>query len=122
MKKPHLAFPALVALAVALVIVAGGPMAGPAGRGAVATGALLGGLFQAAAFLLLVTLFPGKGAVVFGVGMLGRFAVVALAALVLVPVAGLAPAPTLLAMVSVLFGTSMLEPVFLAADKRNNVR
>ena len=67
-------------------------------------------------------LLPGRGAVVFGVGMLGRFLLVAVSALVLVPVAGLAPAPTLLALVSVLFGPSLLEPVFLAADTRNNAR
>lgn len=118
MRKPHLVFAALVAAVTALVIVAGGPMAGPAGREAVTTGALLGGIFQAAAFLALATLFPDRGAVVFGVGMLGRFLVVALAALVLVPVAGLTPAPTLFALVSVLFGTSLIEPVFLSAGTR----
>lgn len=123
MTKSITAFAVLVAAVTLLVIAGGMPMAGESGHGAVQTGALLGGVFQLFTFVLLIMLLPGKMLLASGLGMLGRFAVVALAALLVVPVAGLPAAPMLLALVSVLFGTAVLEPVFFAlAAKRPETR
>ena len=123
MTKPIAAFAVLVATVTLLVIAGGMPMAGEAGHGAVTAGALLGGVFQLCTFVLLAMLLPGKPMLASGLGMVGRFVMVALAALVVVPVAGLPAAPMLLALVSVLVGTAVLEPVFFAlAAKRPETR
>jgi hypothetical protein len=53
--------------------------------------------------------------IAFGVGMLARFLLVAVAALVAVPALGLPMAPALLSMVTVLFATTLIEPVLFAA-------
>lgn len=123
MTKPVAGFAVLV-VAVTLLVIAGGmPMAGEAGHGAVTAGALLGGVFQLFTFVLLVMLLPGKLMLASGLGMLGRFVMVALAALLVVPVAGVPAAPMLLALVSVLVCTAVLEPVFFAlAAKRPETR
>jgi hypothetical protein len=47
--------------------------------------------------------------------MLARFLLVGLAALVAVPALGLPPAPVLLSLVTVLFATTLIEPVLFAA-------
>lgn len=106
-------FPALVVAVSALVALAGSGMVRPEWRTAVAVGAAIGCVFQLLGFWAMLALFPGRQLLAFGLGMLGRFALVALAALVLLPLVGLPAAPTLLALVTVLFATTLLEPLFL---------
>ncbi len=50
-----------------------------------------------------------------GVGMLARFLLVAVAALVAIPALGVPMGPALLSMVTVLFATTLIEPVLFAA-------
>jgi hypothetical protein len=120
-KRSPYAFPLLVLAVAALVAAGGAVVMGGAARGAIAAGALMGGLFQAAVFAFLVRIFPGRGLAVFGAGMFGHVVFLVLSMFVLVPLTGLAPAPTLLALVTVLFATTTLEPIFLSADNRKNV-
>lgn len=122
MTRRGLVFAALVVVLSAAVALAGVRLAGPEQAAAVAWGAGVGCAFQLLSFWTMVTLFPGRQMLAFGLGMLGRFALVAGVALVVLPLSGLAAAPTLFALVTVLFATTVLEPVFLAADTRNNVR
>ncbi|HET6231308.1 MAG TPA: hypothetical protein VFE05_14645 [Longimicrobiaceae bacterium] len=109
-----------VAVAV-VVVLAGRVMAAPSGFGGVMAGAALGCVFQVVAFAVLTALFPGKGLLVYGVGMMGRLALVVLTALLVLPAAGLPAAPTLFSMVTVLFVTTLLEPVLLAADHKKKL-
>ena len=113
-------FTALVAGVSLAVALAGAGMAEDAAP--VAVGAGTGGAFQVLSFWTLAALFPGRQMLAFGLGMLGRLALVAGVALVLLPLTGLAAAPTLFALVTVLFATTLLEPVFLAADTRKKLR
>lgn len=122
MKHPQAVY-ALVSLAAALVVgVAAAQLAGEAGRSGVVAGAAVGAGFQLLVFWAMSALFPSQPMLVFGVGMLGRFVLVAVAALVLVPLAGWAPAPMLLTLVSVLFATTLLEPLFLRPANGNKAR
>lgn len=105
------------AAAVALTL-AVGAAAAPERLGAVAAGALLGGAFQALVFALTAAVLPGKRLAAYGVGMVGRLLLVVLAALVVVPLAGVAPAPFLFALLAVLFATTLIEPVAHAAGTR----
>lgn len=111
-------FAALVVAVSLLVALLGVGMAG-AGAGVVA-GAGIGCAFQLLSFWTMLALLPGRQMLAFGLGMLGRFALVALVALAGLPLAGLPAAPTLLSLVTVLFATTLLEPVFLAADTRKS--
>jgi hypothetical protein len=63
---------------------------------------------------------PGSPLLAHGVGMLARLALLVAAMLVLVPLLRLPPAPTLLTMVTVLFATTLIEPVAFAAGARND--
>jgi hypothetical protein len=110
-------FAALVVVVALLVALLGARMSADAGG--VWMGAMIGGAFQLISFAAMVWLLPGRPMLAFGLGMLGRFALVALVALLWLPVSGSAPAPTLFALVSVLFATSLLEPLYLAAETRN---
>ncbi|MDP9349194.1 MAG: hypothetical protein M3P24_08655 [Gemmatimonadota bacterium] len=121
MRRPAV-FAALVVGVTLLVALAGARFAGPGGAAGVRLGAALGGLFQLLSFAAMLVLFPGRQMLAFGLGMLGRFALVALVALMVLPLTGLAPAPTLFALVTVLFATTLLEPLFLAADTRKKLR
>lgn len=122
MKHPRIAF-ALASLAAALLVgLAAAWIAGEAGRDAVVAGAALGAGFQVLVFWAMTALFPAQPLLVFGVGMLGRFALLAVAALVIVPLAGWAPAPALMTLVSVLFATTLLEPLFLRPANVNESR
>lgn len=113
-------FSALVVAVSLLVGLLGVGMAGPGDGAGVAAGAGLGCAFQLLSFRAMLALFPGRQVLAFGLGMLGRFALVALVALAGLPLAGLPAAPTLLSLVAVLFATTLLEPVFLAADTRKS--
>lgn len=121
MSRPGV-FVALVAGVALLVALAGAALAGPRAATGVWVGAAVGGLFQLLSFGAMLALFPGRQMLAFGLGMLGRFALVAVVALVVLPRSGLAAAPTLFALVTVLFATTLLEPLFLAADTRKKLR
>jgi predicted neutral ceramidase superfamily lipid hydrolase len=103
----------------ALVYAAGLALAQPDARGDMATGVLVGVAFQLLVLLIAAVAFPGNALAAYGVGMLGRLLLVIVAALVIIPAAGLAPAPFLYSLVTVLFATTLLEPVALAAGARN---
>lgn len=113
------AIAALLAVPVvgALVLAAGIALE-PAGRGGVLAGVLVGCAVQLLLFALAALVFAEHPLAAYGVGLVVRLLVVVLAALVLVPATGLPAAPTLLSLVSVLFATTLLEPVALAAGRR----
>lgn len=89
------------------------------GRGALAVGVLTAVAFQLLVLLIAAVAFPENALAAYGVGMLGRLLLVIVAALVIVPAAGLRPAPFLYSLVTVLFATTLLEPVAMAAGARN---
>lgn len=115
----RLAFPAAVLVVGLLVLGIGWAAAEGAARTAVAAGVGIGVAFQLALFALTESLLRDRRLVAFGIGMIGRFALVAFTALVLLRLTGLPAAPLLFALVGTLFGTTLVEPVLLAADKRN---
>ena len=92
----------------------------PADRGAVAFGVLAAAVWQALVFGATVTALPHNRLAAFGVGMLARFLLVAVAALVAVPALKLAMGPALLPMVTVLFATTLIEPVLHGAGAGND--
>lgn len=114
----------LIAGAIALLVVLVGSVVVEApSRGGVLAGAAIAWAAQVVLFWVLAEwLFPSRPVVVYGVGMLGRFTVLTLTAFVLVPRTGLPPVPTLFSLVTVLFATTLLEPVLLAAGARNDHR
>jgi hypothetical protein len=101
---------ALIAMLVWLV----GAFFAPASREGVAIGAGAAFAFQSLAFWLLAgVLYPDKPALIYGLGMVGRFLLLAGVALYVVPTFGLAPIATLFSLVVTLFATTLVEPVFL---------
>ncbi|HEX8903851.1 MAG TPA: hypothetical protein VF771_03360 [Longimicrobiaceae bacterium] len=105
---------ATVVIAV-LVWAVGSRIVAPGDRQAVAAGVLAAAAWQALVFAVTVTALPHNRLAAFGVGMLARFLLVAVAALVAVPALKLAMGPALLSMVTVLFATTLIEPVLFAA-------
>ena len=106
-------------LAIGALVYAGGvALAGPGARGGIAVGVAIACVFQLFFLLVARVAFPGKQLAAYGVGMLGRLILVVAAALVLVPATQLPAAPTLFSLVTVLFATTLLEPVALAAGTR----
>lgn len=103
----------------ALVYAAGLALTGPEGRGALAVGVLVAVAFQLLVLAIAAVVFPENALAAYGVGMLGRLLLVIVAALVIVPAAGLRPSPFLYSLVTVLFATTLLEPVAMAAGARN---
>lgn len=102
--------------AVVAVVVAGlGVLfAGAGAWRAVMAGVALAWAVQVALFwVLAVWLFPGRAALVYGVGMVGRFALLGFTAFLVVPLAGVSPGATLFSLVAVMFTTTMLEPLVL---------
>lgn len=91
-------------------------MVPPADRPAAAIGAGVAAAWQGLVFAATLTAFPKNRLAAFGVGMLARLLLVVLAGVVAVPALGLSPAPTLLSLVTVLFATSVLEPVLVAGN------
>ena len=89
-------------------------MVAPAQRPSAAIGAGMAAAWQALVFAATLTALPHNRLAAFGVGMLARLLLVAAAGLVAVPALGLDPAPALLSMVTVLFATTVIEPVLLA--------
>lgn len=110
-----------VLVAGALVWLAGWALA-PEGVRGVSAGVGVGVAFQLLLFGLMTTAFPGRPMIAFGVGMLGRMVLVIAAALVIVPAAGFAAAPFLFSLVTVLFTTTLLEPVLMAPGPENDAR
>jgi hypothetical protein len=105
--------------AAALVAVAGVSMA-PRFRDGVLAGAGIGVAVQVAVFwIFFVWLFPGRGWHGYGLGLLVRLAIFALAAFVVVPAAGLPLAATLFSLVGVFWLTTVMEPVFLKTRTSN---
>ena len=102
----------------ALVYGAALALTGPEARPGVAAGVVLGCLFQLLFLQTARLAFPGKQLAAYLVGMVGRLLLVLASALVLVPATGLPAAPTLLSLVTVLFATTLLEPVALATGKQ----
>lgn len=85
-----------------------------AGRTGAWSGAAVAFAVQVLGFwLLFVWIFPERQGLAHGLGVLFRMGVVAGAALWLVPVMGFPAAPTLLTLVTVLFLTTLSEPVIL---------
>lgn len=80
-------------------------------------GAGLAFLVQVATFwVLFVWIFPHRKMLAHGLGVLGRFVVFGGVALVAVPWLGLTPGPTLFALVTVFFVSTVFEPLFLQTD------
>jgi hypothetical protein len=118
-KRPGVSFALASAVLALLVALAGLGIAGVGVMREVAGGALVGWAVQAALFALCVEwLFPGRLVPAYVVGMLSRLLLIAVAAWIWVPLAGLEAAPTLLSLVAVLFLTTVLEPVLFAAAER----
>lgn len=113
--KPAALVPAGVLVIGALVYAAGVALSGAGAHEGVAVGVAVGCVFQLLFLLVARVAFPGKQLAAYGVGMLGRLILVMASALVLVPAAGLPAGPTLFSLVTVLFATTVLEPVALAA-------
>ncbi len=108
------------ALAVAAVIALIGLGLAPQYREGVLAGAVIGAVVQVAVFwLFFVWLYPDRGWHGYGLGLLVRLAVFAVAAFVVVPQAGLPLAATLFSLVGVFWLTTMLEPVFLKTRTSN---
>jgi hypothetical protein len=107
-----------LALPIALVSIAIAPAGG--WRGAAAGAGIAFGV-QLALVLGLGRLLAGRRLVAAGVAMLGRFAVFAAVALVLVlvPGVGLPAAETLLTLVAVFMAGAVLEPVLLGSEPRS---
>ena len=103
----------------ALVYLGGVAVAGRSGATAVAVGVGMGCAFQLLFLSVARLAFEGKPLAAYGVGMLGRLILLGVAMLVVVPLAGVPAAPALLSLVTVLFATTLLEPVALAARTRD---
>jgi hypothetical protein len=106
---------AAVAGIAAVVYLAASLMVPPESRRAVAIGVGLGAAWQALVLAVTLTALGHNRLAAFGVGMLARFLLVAVAALVAIPALGVPMGPALLSMVTVLFATTLIEPVLFAA-------
>ena len=85
-----------------------------AGRTGALSGAIVAFAVQVLGFwLLFVWMLPGREGLAHGLGALGRMGLVMVAALWVVPAAGLPAAPTLFSLVTVLFLTTLSEPIVL---------
>jgi hypothetical protein len=117
----RLGWAALAILVIAGVVwVAGSAMVSPEGRVGVTVGVALGAVWQLLVLSVLAVTMRGNPLIAHGVGMLGRLAMLGVAALVLVPRAGLPAEPTLFAMVTVLFATTLIEPVAFSTGARDD--
>ena len=106
---------AAVAGIAAVVYLAASLMVPPESRRAVAIGVGLGAAWQALVLTVTLAALGHNRLAAFGVGMLARFLLVAVAALVAIPALGVPMGPALLSMVTVLFATTLIEPVLFAA-------
>ncbi len=111
---------AAVAVISAAVLLVASAMVRPEQRRAVTVGVAFAAIWQALVFGVTVTALPNNRLAAFGLGMLSRFLLVVIAALVLVPLLEVPAAPALLSMVTVLFATTLIEPVLLAPGAGND--
>lgn len=119
MKQQGIRYTAAALAAAALVAAVGLGLA-PRYRDGVLAGAGIGAAVQVGVFwLFFVWLYPGRAWHGYGLGLLVRLAMFALAAFVLVPAAGLPLAATLFSLVGVFWLTTMLEPLFLKTRTSN---
>jgi hypothetical protein len=102
----------------ALVYAVGLSLTDVNGRGALAVGVLTAVAFQLLVLLIAAVAFPDNALAAYGVGLLGRLLLVIVAALVIIPAARLRPEPFLYSLVTVLFATTLLEPVAMASGAR----
>ena len=102
-----------------VVLLLGQSLTSPAGDVGVAVGVAVACASQIGAFWLFsCVLFPEQRFIAYGLGMVIRLGVVAMTGLLLVPLADLPAVPTLFSLFSVLFATSVLEPVLFAVQQR----
>ncbi|HEX2201839.1 MAG TPA: hypothetical protein VHG91_01005 [Longimicrobium sp.] len=113
-------YTAFAVVAAALVAAAGVRMGGEAYRDGVLWGAAIGFAVQVAAFwIFAVWLYPGRAWHGYGMGLVARMAAFGVAALLVVPRAGLPLAATLFSLVGVFWLTTVVEPVFLKTRTSN---
>jgi hypothetical protein len=103
----------------AAVLLAAWAMVPPASRRAVALGVAAAAGWQALHFTVTARVLGRHRLAAFGVGMLARLLLVAAAA-VAVRVLEVPPAPALLSLVTVLFATTLIEPVLHGAGAGND--
>jgi hypothetical protein len=108
-----------VVLIGALVYAAGLTLARPEAHGDLAVGVGVAVAFQLLVLAIAAVAFPGNALAAYGVGLLGRLLLVIVSALVILPAARLQAEPFLYSLVTVLFATTLLEPVVMAAGARN---
>lgn len=119
MTRQGLRYSVIAVVLSALVVLVGVRMA-PAYRDGVLAGALMGLAVQVLVFwAFFVWLYPGRAWHGYGLGLLVRLFVFALAAFVVVPAAGLPFAATLFALVGVFWLTTVIEPLFLKTRTSN---
>lgn len=112
--RSGLSFTGISAVVALLLALGGGSLVAAPGRAAVWAGVGVAFVAQVAFFwVLFVGVYPSRRLLAHLMGMLGRFVVFALAALVWVPRSGLEPAPTLFALVSCFFATTLVESLFV---------
>jgi hypothetical protein len=115
-----LAFAAATLVLAALVLVAASALVAPGDRRGVLFGVAVAAAVQVVVFAAAGAAFPRNRIAAFGIGMIARFAAVVAVGMVAVPRAGLPAGPTLLSMVTVLFATTLIEPVLQASGARND--
>jgi len=112
--RSGLTFTGVCAVVAVLVALLGVGLVAPPGRSGVWAGVGVAFVAQVMIFwALFVGAFPTRRVLAHLVGMMGRLLVFALTALVWVPLSGLPPAPTLLALVSFFFVTTLAESLFV---------
>lgn len=106
-------------VAVGAAVLAGGlALASAPSRRGVVAGVILACGVQLLVFAVARVALQGQMAQ-YAVGLMARLALVVVSALVVGPAGGLPMTPFLLSMVTVLFATTLLEPVVVAAGTRN---
>ncbi|HEY0035830.1 MAG TPA: hypothetical protein VGB66_04035 [Longimicrobium sp.] len=109
-----------IAFALAALVAVAGVLMAPAYRDGVLAGAGMALLVQVAVFwAFFVWLYPGRAWHGYGLGLLVRLAMFALAAFVIIPAAGLPLAATLFSLVGVFWLTTIMEPLFLKTRTSN---
>lgn len=107
-------FALLAAMAAGVVAVLGVLIAGAGAWWALVVGVTLAWAVQVALFwVLAVWLFPGRLALVYGLGMAARFMLLGFTAFIVVPLSGMSAEATLFSLVAVMFTTTLMEPLVL---------
>jgi len=109
--RPLVLVPVAVAAVASVVFAMGAALVEGEALRAVGVGVLSGAVAQLLLFAIAATAFSSQRLLAYGLGMLGRMLLVVVAALLVVPATGLPAGPFLLSLVTVLFATTVLEPV-----------